>query len=61
MIVVVLLVFGMLQLTPGDPVQAMVGQYPVPPEFRAAIEHVIGLAATHTPSAAAKARAPAPV
>jgi peptide/nickel transport system permease protein len=38
MIAVVLLVFGMLQLTPGDPVQAMVGQYPVPPEFRAAIE-----------------------
>ena len=28
----------MLQLTPGDPVQAMVGRYPVPPEFRAAIE-----------------------
>src|ERR1700693_203696 len=38
MIVVILLVFGMLQLTPGDPVQAMVGQYPVPPEFRVAIE-----------------------
>ncbi|MBV9113180.1 MAG: ABC transporter permease [Hyphomicrobiales bacterium] len=38
MIVVVLLVFGMLQLTPGDPVQAMVGQYPVPAEFREAIE-----------------------
>ena len=27
----------MLQFTPGDPVQAMVGQYPVPPDFRAAI------------------------
>src|ERR1700735_3899159 len=38
MILVVLLVFVMLQLTPGDPVQAIVGQYPVPPEFRAAIE-----------------------
>ena len=38
MIAVVLLVFVMLQLTPGDPVQAIVGQYPVPPEFRAAIE-----------------------
>jgi len=38
MIAVVLLVFAMLQFTPGDPVQAMVGQYPVPPEFRASIE-----------------------
>jgi peptide/nickel transport system permease protein len=38
MIAVVLLVFVMLQFTPGDPVQAMVGQYPVPPAFRAAIE-----------------------
>src|SRR5580704_6891187 len=38
MAVVVLLVFGLLQLIPGDPVQAMVGQYPVPLEFRAAIE-----------------------
>ena len=37
MAVVVLLVFGLLQLIPGDPVQAMVGQYPVPPEFRASI------------------------
>lgn len=36
-IAVVVLVFIMLQLTPGDPVQAIVGQYPVPPEFRAAI------------------------
>ncbi len=38
MIAVVLLVFTMLQFTPGDPVQAMVGQYPVPPDFRAAVE-----------------------
>jgi peptide/nickel transport system permease protein len=36
-IAVIVLVFVMLQLTPGDPVQAIVGQYPVPPEFRAAI------------------------
>lgn len=34
---VILLVFLMLQFTPGDPVQAIVGQYPVPPDFRAAI------------------------
>lgn len=38
MVVVIVLVFVMLQLTPGDPVQAIVGQFPVPPEFRAAIE-----------------------
>src|SRR6516164_9360154 len=38
MAVVILLVFFLLQLIPGDPVQAMVGQYPVPPEFRASIE-----------------------
>ncbi|SDR35398.1 peptide/nickel transport system permease protein [Rhizobiales bacterium GAS191] len=37
MIVVILLVFVLLQFTPGDPVQALVGQYPVPPDFRAAI------------------------
>ena len=37
MALVILLIFCMLQLTPGDPVQAMVGQYPVPPEFRAAV------------------------
>jgi peptide/nickel transport system permease protein len=36
---VVVLVFLMLQFTPGDPVQAIVGQYPVPPDFRAAIVH----------------------
>jgi peptide/nickel transport system permease protein len=34
---VIVLVFLMLQFTPGDPVQAIVGQYPVPPDFRAAI------------------------
>jgi peptide/nickel transport system permease protein len=34
---VVLLVFVMLQLTPGDPVQAIVGDYPVPDAFRQAI------------------------
>ncbi len=34
---VIVLVFVMLQLTPGDPVQAIVGEYPVPPAFRAAI------------------------
>jgi peptide/nickel transport system permease protein len=38
MVAVVLLVFLMLQFTPGDPVQAIVGQFPVPPDFRAAIE-----------------------
>ena len=36
-VAVIVLVFVMLQLTPGDPVQAIVGQYPVPPDFRAAI------------------------
>lgn len=34
---VIVLVFVLLQFTPGDPVQAIVGEYPVPPEFRAAI------------------------
>lgn len=36
-IAVIVLVFLMLQFTPGDPVQAIVGQYPVPPDFRADI------------------------
>lgn len=36
-VAVIVLVFVMLQFTPGDPVQAIVGQYPVPPAFRAEI------------------------
>ncbi|WP_028658566.1 ABC transporter permease [Nocardioides insulae] len=31
---VILLIFVLMQFTPGDPVQAMVGQYPVPQSFR---------------------------
>jgi peptide/nickel transport system permease protein len=38
MVLVALLIFTMLSLTPGDPVHAMVGQYPVPHKFRATIE-----------------------
>lgn len=38
LIAVILAIFSMLQLIPGDPVQAMVGEFPVPPAFRAAIE-----------------------
>lgn len=34
---VVFVVFVLLQFTPGDPVQAIVGQYPAPPAFRAAL------------------------
>lgn len=34
---VVFIVFVLLQFTPGDPVQAIVGQYPAPPAFRAAL------------------------
>jgi peptide/nickel transport system permease protein len=33
----IFLILLMLQLIPGDPVQAMVGDFPVSPEFRAAI------------------------
>lgn len=40
---VVLLVFCILRLVPGDPVQALVGRVPVTPEFRAAIEAQYGL------------------
>lgn len=35
---VVVLIFCLLQLIPGDPVQAMVGDMPVPPALRAALE-----------------------
>lgn len=31
---VILLIFVLMQFTPGDPVQAIVGQYPVPESFR---------------------------
>jgi peptide/nickel transport system permease protein len=34
---VVFIVFVLLQFTPGDPVQAIVGQYPAPPAFRASL------------------------
>lgn len=36
--VVVVATFTLLHLIPGDPVQALVGDYPVPPAFREAIE-----------------------
>jgi peptide/nickel transport system permease protein len=35
---VVVIIFCVLQLVPGDPVQAIIGQYPAPPAYRAAIE-----------------------
>lgn len=34
---VILLIFVLMQFTPGDPVQAIVGQYPVPQSFRDAL------------------------
>ncbi|WP_322864784.1 ABC transporter permease (plasmid) [Aquicoccus sp. G2-2] len=37
LIVVIALILVLLQLIPGDPVQAMVGDYPVSPAFREAI------------------------
>lgn len=36
--VIVIVTFSLLQMIPGDPVQAMVGDYPVPPAFREVIE-----------------------
>ena len=35
---VIVLIFCLLQLIPGDPVQAMVGDMPVPPALRASLE-----------------------
>ena len=35
---VVIAIFCLLQLIPGDPVQAMVGDMPVPPALRASLE-----------------------
>ena len=35
---VIILIFCLLQLIPGDPVQAMVGDMPVPPALRATLE-----------------------
>jgi peptide/nickel transport system permease protein len=37
LVAVIFVILLMLQLIPGDPVQAMVGDFPVSPEFRAAI------------------------
>ena len=38
LISVVVLIFCLLQLIPGDPIQAMVGDMPVPPALRASLE-----------------------
>ncbi|NEJ18943.1 ABC transporter permease subunit [Rhizobium leguminosarum] len=38
LLVIIIVMFSMLQLIPGDPVQALVGDFPVPPAFRSAIE-----------------------
>ena len=38
LVVVVFIVFVLLQFIPGDPVQAIVGQYPAPPAFRASLD-----------------------
>jgi len=38
LVAVILAIFLMQQMIPGDPVQAMVGDFPVPPAFREAIE-----------------------
>ena len=38
LIAVILVIFAMQQMIPGDPVQAMVGDFPVPQAFRDAIE-----------------------
>ena len=40
---VVVLIFCLLQLIPGDSIQAMVGDMPVPPALRAALEERFGL------------------
>jgi peptide/nickel transport system permease protein len=38
LLVIIVLMFTLLHLIPGDPVQALVGDYPVPPAYRQAIE-----------------------
>ena len=38
LIAVVVIIYCLLQLIPGDPIQAMVGDVPVPPALRAALE-----------------------
>src|SRR5215475_8266724 len=38
LVAVVIAIFCLLQLIPGDPVQAMVGDMPVPPALRASLE-----------------------
>ncbi len=35
---VIVVIFCVLQMVPGDPVQAIIGQFPVPPAYRASIE-----------------------
>jgi peptide/nickel transport system permease protein len=37
-LVIIVVMFTLLHLIPGDPVQALVGDYPVPPAYRQAIE-----------------------
>jgi peptide/nickel transport system permease protein len=43
LLAVIVLIYCLLQLIPGDPIQAMVGDMPVPPALRAALEQRFGL------------------
>ena len=37
-LVIIVVMFSLLHMIPGDPVQALVGDFPVPPAYRQAIE-----------------------
>ena len=43
LLAVIVLIYCLLQLIPGDPIQAMVGDLPVPPALRATLEARFGL------------------
>lgn len=40
---IVIVLFLLVELTPGDPIQALVGDFPVTPEYRAQLEEQFGL------------------
>lgn len=43
LVAVIVVNFAVIHLAPGDPIQALIGDYPAPPEYVAKLKHELGL------------------